>query len=177
MKSLKKGLLGLVVFVLAMSVISQFLPDQYRVERKILIAAKPPSIFPWINQLKKWPEWSAWTPAKDPSLVYAYEGPAEGVGAISKWDAKKLGQGTMKITQADPSKGITFDLSFEHGRYLSVGTLTFQASGESTEVIWGMDGKVNRNPMDRWFSLLMDRLVSPDLEEGLRNLKGRAESK
>ena len=40
-----------------------------------------------------------------------------------------------------------------------------------------MDGNVSRNPMDRFFSLLMDSMIGKDFEEGLGNLKKKAEAK
>ena len=177
MKILKKILIVLGVVILALLVVSQLLPSTYHAERSIVIAAKAEAIHPWINNLKKWPEWSAWTAAKDPTLVYAYEGPEEGVGAISKWDAKKIGEGSMKLTESDPGKGLKFDLSFDHGKYLSTGTFAFEPAGDGTKVTWGMDGTVSRNPVDRFFSLLMDSMIGKDFEEGLVNLKKKVEGK
>jgi hypothetical protein len=177
MKTLKKILLAVGLLLLVLLIVSQLLPSQYHVERSVVIAAKADAIHPWINNLKKWPEWSAWTAAKDPTLVYNYEGPEEGVGAISKWDAKKMGEGSMKLTESDPAKWVKFDLSFDHGKYLSKGTFTFEPAGDGTKVTWGMDGNVSRNPMDRYFSLLMDSMIGKDFEEGLGNLKQKVEAK
>ena len=177
MKILKRLLIAFGFLVVVLIIVSQFLPSQYRVERSVVIAAKADSIFPWINNLKKWPEWSAWTTAKDATLVYNYEGPEEGVGATSKWDAKKMGEGSMKLTASEPGKLVKFDLSFDHGKYLSIGTFTFESAGDGTKVTWSMDGKVSRNPLERFFSLLMDKLGGPDYEEGLRNLKAKVEAK
>jgi hypothetical protein len=177
MKTLKKILLAVGLLLLVLLIVSQLLPSQYHVERSVVIAAKADAIHPWINNLKKWPEWSAWTAAKDPTLVYNYEGPEEGVGAISKWDAKKMGEGSMKLTESDPAKWVKLDLSFDHGKYLSKGTFTFEPAGDGTKVTWGMDGNVSRNPMDRYFSLLMDSMIGKDFEEGLGNLKQKVEAK
>jgi hypothetical protein len=177
MKLLKKILIGLVVLILAVVVVSQFLPSTYHAERSVTIAAKPPAIHPWINDLKKWPEWSPWTAAKDPTLVYAYEGSEQGVGAVSKWDSKKFGDGMMKIVESDPAKGVKFDLSFNKGKYLSVGKIAFEPAGESTKVTWSMDGTVGRNPLDRIFSVMMEKMIGPDFDEGLGKLKAKAEAK
>ena len=176
MKTLKKILIAVGLLLVVLLIVSQFLPAKYHVERSIVIAAKAEAIYPWVNNLKKWPEWSAWTAAKDPSLVYTYEGPEEGVGAISKWEAKKMGQGEMKLTASEAGKLVKFDLGFEHGKYLSTGTFTFESDTGGTKVTWGMDGDVSRNPLDRFFSLLMGKMIGPDFEEGLANLKRRAES-
>lgn len=177
MKILKKILIVVGVIILALMVVSQFLPGKYHVERSVIMTAKPEAIHPWINDLKKWPEWSPWTAAKDPTIVYAYEGPEAGVGAISKWDSKKWGQGEMKVIASNPASGVKFDLSFNKGKYACVATFSFEAAENGAKVTWAMDGTVSRNPLDRFFSLLMDSFVGPDFEEGLGNLKKKVEGK
>ena len=177
MKTLRRILVVLGALLFVLIAVSQLLPSTYHVERSVMIQAKPDAIHPWINNLKKWPDWSAWTVAKDPTLVTSYEGPEQGAGAISKWEGKKLGQGQMTLTESDPQKGVKFNLSFEQGKYLSTSSLTFEAAGDATKVVWGIDGDVSRNPMDRYFSLLMDKMIGPDFEEGLANLKRKAEGK
>ena len=177
MKILKKILIASGLLLLGLVIGSQFLPSKYHVERSVVIAAKADAIHAWVNNLKKWPEWSAWTAAKDLTLVYTYEGPEEGDGAISKWDAKKMGEGSMKITASEAGKFVKFDLSFDHGKYLITGTFTFEPDTGGTKVTWGMDGDVSRNPLDRYVSLFMDSMIGKDFEEGLGNLKARAEGK
>jgi len=177
MKILKKVLVIVGIVILALVLLAQLLPGQYHVERSVTISAKPEIIFPWINNLKQWQEWSPWTAAKDPTIVYAYEGPEEGVGASSKWDSKKWGQGEMKMIESNPASGVKFDLSFDKGKYACVGTFSFAAAENGTKVTWAMDGKVSRNPLDRFFSLFMDKFTGPDFEEGLNNLKKKVETK
>jgi len=177
MKFIKNLFVFLIVVVALLAGISQFLPATYRVERSILVQAGADKIHPLINDLSKWPEWSAWTTAMDPTLVYTYEGPAEGVGAVSKWDGKKTGDGMMTITESDPAKGIKFDMSMEHGKYQSKGWITFAPAGTDTKVIWGFAGDVSRNPIDRWFSVFMEKFVAPDFEKGLTQLKRKVEAK
>jgi hypothetical protein len=38
-----------------------------------------------------------------------------------------------------------------------------------------MYGEHGMNPIHRWFSLFMDKLVGPDFEAGLKSLKALAE--
>ena len=174
MKILKKLLIGLLILAVVLLVISQFLPARYHVERSTSIKAKPEAIFPLLTNLKRWQEWSAWTPENYPKMKYSYEGPESGVGAISKWDDPS-GNGKMTITAADPAKGIEFDMSFNNGEFLSKGGLTFGANGDETIVRWTHDGDVDRNPLHRWFSLLMDKMVGKDFEAGLKKLKSKVE--
>jgi hypothetical protein len=42
-------------------------------------------------------------------------------------------------------------------------------------VNWSNEGDMGASPVNRWFGLFMDRLVGPDFEAGLVNLKRLAE--
>ncbi len=177
MKFLKNLLVFLLVVVIGASIVSQFLPDHYRVQRSVVMNASAERIHPWINNLKKWPAWSAWTTAKDPTLQYSYEGPEEGAGAVSKWDGKKFKQGQMTIVTSSPTNGVTFDLNMEHGKFLSRHSITYAPAGTATKVTWTMEGDIDRNPIKRFFGLVVEKITAPDFEEGLRNLKVKAEAK
>lgn len=177
MKFLKKLFLFVVVIAVVVAAGSQLLPSNYRVERSLIIRTKAENVFPLINNVKRWPEWSAWNTEMDPTLVYSYEGPEAGVGAVSKWEGKKAGQGMMTLTESDPAKGIKYELSFEHGRYVSQGWVSLLPAGTDTKVLMGFGGQVSRNPVDRIFGLFMEQMVGPDFEKGLAKLKKQLEAK
>ena len=177
MRILKKLLLGLLALVALLLVIALFLPSRYHVQRRIVIQAKPDAIYPWVNNVRKWPDWTAWTKERDPTLNFSYEGPAEGIGAISKWDGKKTGNGMMTLTESNPATGVKYDLSFEHGKFKSVGGISFEPSGNATEVTWADDGELGANPVSRYFGLVMDKMIGPDFEAGLQKLKQKVEAK
>src|SRR5262249_49767905 len=134
---------------------------------------------PWINELKRWAEWSAWTEARYPAMKTTYAGPASGTGASMSWEGKKSGQGTLQITSSDPAKGLIYDLDFEHGAYRSKGTITFQRvdSGNSLVVTWSNAGSLGWNPVSRYFGLFMDSMMGPDMEAGLKSLQTKVEAK
>ncbi len=175
MKIIKKILLVLAVLVALLLIGSLFIPSRYHVERSVVMDAPPEAVFPFVNQVKQWPAWIAWTTAKDSTLVNTFSGPESGVGATMAWEGRKLGSGTFTITAADPKTGVTYDLSFDQGKYKSKGALTFAAEGNGTRVTWSDDGDVGMNPMGRYFSLMFDKMMGPDFEEGLNNLKKKAE--
>src|SRR6266542_2665195 len=62
-KTLKTVVLVVLLIPIALLLVSLFLPSRYRVERSTLIRARPEAIFTTVNTPKKWPEWTAWTPA------------------------------------------------------------------------------------------------------------------
>jgi hypothetical protein len=177
MRFLTKLFLAVLTIVALALLVALFLPNKYRVERTIIIEASPEAIFPWVNNLRKWPEWTVWTREQDPTLTYSYEGAEEGAGATSKWDGKKTGSGVMKVIEANPRTGVKYDLSFEQGKYKSVGAILFEAVGGATKITWADEGELARNPLSRYFGLLMDQMIGPDFETGLNNLKKKIETK
>src|SRR5262245_4019430 len=98
MKVLKR--IGIVLIVLAILVVgvAYLLPGHYRVERSVVMKAKPEAVFPHVNTLKTWPEWTAWTTAKYPDMKVKFEGPESGVGATYSWDGQSTGKGLLKLT-------------------------------------------------------------------------------
>ncbi|MBC8000955.1 MAG: hypothetical protein H7X97_00080, partial [Opitutaceae bacterium] len=82
MKILKAIAIRLVLLVIILAVVGLFLPGTYHVERSVTITASSSDIYPYLNSLKKWPEWTAWTVAKFPDMKISFEGPESGAGAI-----------------------------------------------------------------------------------------------
>jgi len=174
---LKKIVLVALLIPIVLLLVSLFLPSRYRVERTMMIGTTPGAVFTQINTLKTWPEWTAWTVAKYPDMQTSCTGPEAGVGATYTWQGKSTGHSTLKITRSEPDKGIGYDLDFENGKYLSSGAILLEPSGDAVKVTWSNEGDLGWNPVSRYFGLLMDRLMGPDFEECLRNLKRRFEFK
>lgn len=178
MKSvLKKIVFAILLLPIALILASLFLPSRYRVERSTVINAKPETIFPLLNELRRWPEWTAWTTNREPTLVYTHSGPASGVGAVQSWTAQS-GNGSIKLTAADPAAGVGYELNFNDGRFVSTGHIQLSpVTGNTnvTRVIWTNEGELGRNPVGRYLGLLMDKMMGSDFEIGLANLKARCE--
>jgi len=176
MKFLKNLIIFVIVVAVALAVISQFLPSSFRVERSLIIHAGADQIYPFVNDLRRWPEWTVWNTEADPTLVFTYEGPGEGVGASSKWESKKSGPGSLAITESDPAKGVKTELTFGRGGTPVQGWVTFAPAGTDTKVIFGFGGEVSRNPMQRWLYAYMDKMAGPEFEKNLAGLKKKVES-
>ncbi len=63
------------------------------------------------------------------------------------------------------------------GAELFGADVTLAADGAGTRVTWSMAGNMGSNPLMRWFALFGDRMVGPDFEAGLANLKALAEKR
>ncbi len=175
MRILKRLLLALIILIVLLAVIGFLLPSKYHVERNVTMSAKPETIFPYLNNLKSWPDWTAWTTKKYPDMKTNFTGPEAGVGATYNWEGQSIGIGSIKLTNSDPNTGINYDLDFDNGKYLSKGSIKMQPSGSGVNVIWANEGDLGNNPINRYFGLLMDRFMGPDFEEGLNNLKQKVE--
>jgi len=165
---------GLVAVVLLAVVAGFFVPDTYRVERSAVINATPDHIYPLVATPKRWPEWSIWN-RRDPAMAMSFFGPESGAGAGWRWDSKTEGKGRMTFLTADTAKGFTYELFFPDYNSTSTGDIRFEPQGNATKVTWTNAGSVGRNPLMHYMALAMDRMVGPDFEAGLANLKVLAE--
>lgn len=51
--------------------------------RSKIISVPPSVVFPHVNDLHQWDHWSPWEKL-DPAMKKTFEGPVEGVGAVSR---------------------------------------------------------------------------------------------
>jgi uncharacterized protein YndB with AHSA1/START domain len=176
MDILKKVGLGFVGLVVVLAGIGFALPRTVDVERSIVIAAQPEDVFPYLNSLKMFNQWSPWA-GYDPDTVYVFSGPETGKGAKSEWssDHPNVGSGSQEITESQPNTLVRTNLDFgaegvAHGYYklssVEAGTL----------VIWGFETDMGASPVGRYMGLMMDKWVGGDFEVGLANLKTLVEA-
>jgi len=169
MKLLLKILGALAALVLLLVIVAFFLPRQYRVERAIIINARPEIVMAQAAVLPSWKAWSAWH-RRDPAMKLAYSDQKTGVGAWSSWESKNEGNGKMTITELTPSK-MTYRLEFPDYGMQSTGTFELKPEAGGVRVVWADAGDLGMNPMNRWFGVFMDKLIGTNFEKGLSNLK------
>ncbi|WP_254512981.1 SRPBCC family protein [Anatilimnocola floriformis] len=170
MNVIKKIAIAVATILVLLVVIGFFLPSKVHVERSVNIAAPPEQIYVYAGTPKRWPEWVAWKPTK-----WEFPGAETGVGAESKWD-DSTGGGHLKMTKADPQKGVEYDLAFA-GAPPVPGWIRFSPEGATTKVVWAFDAESSMNPLNRYFCYFaLDSLVGADFEKGLANLKKKVEA-
>src|SRR5690242_9760531 len=105
----------LVILVAALAAVvtgvGLMLPGGVHVERSAVIAAPAVQIFPYMNDLRKFNEWSPWA-RRDPRTKYAFTGPDAGVGAAMTWQSEKHGAGRQRITASVPDEKVVTALDF-----------------------------------------------------------------
>lgn len=150
------------------------LSPEFRAVRSTTVNAPAEKVYPLIADPREWKRWTVWN-QRDPAMAITYSGPAAGPGAGWAWQSKTEGDGTMTFTAAEPGKRLAYDLYFPDFGTTSTGALELAPDGGGTRVTWVMNGNMGSNPLMRWFALFGDRMVGPDFEAGLANLKALAE--
>jgi uncharacterized protein YndB with AHSA1/START domain len=174
-RKLLKGLLFAFVGLVAVLLVGGLaLSGEFRAARSTVIAAPPDKVWALLADPREWKRWSVWN-RRDPQMAITYTGPASGAGAAWAWKSASEGDGKMTFTAAEPGKRLAYDLFFPDFNTTSTGALELAPEGNGTKVTWTMNGNMGKNPLFRWIALFGDRMVGPDFEAGLANLKALAE--
>lgn len=167
--------LGLLVVLVV--VVGWLLPREVTVERAIGIDKPADAIFPWIASLKMWPDWTVWNKQEDPSLVYTYSGADAGRGASMTWTAKKMGSGSLTITDAAPGRYIRYTLRLQNRTMVVRGNIEIEpAGGGATLVQWFDTVDFGRNPFTRWLAFLVKPMLGRAYHRNLAGLKAAVET-
>ena len=174
---LKKTLYGLLAIIAVFAVYVAFQPDEYRVERSIVINTTPDKVFPHVNSLAAWHAWSPWAKL-DPNAKVTFEGPAEGTGNVMHWAGnKEVGAGNMTIAESHPSAHIKIDLKFlEPWPGQSTSEFTFAPEGTGTKVTWAMHGTESSFIAKAMWVAFCKYMLGNMYQEGLTNLKNVVET-
>jgi len=176
MKMVAKIFGGLVALWLVLLLVGLVLPGHYRVSRTAVINAPPNTVYSHIGDLKAWRAWGVWF-ARDPAMQLSYSPLTTGIGAWSSWKSKTQGNGKMTITQVAPPEDFEYRMEFSDMAMVARGTMVVApAPGGFSQVTMGMEGDLGRSPINRWFGLFMDKLIGPDFDAGLANLKRLSEA-
>lgn len=153
-------------------IVAMFVPNSFKVERKIVINASPEAVFAQVNNFKNQENWSPWIQA-DSTIVNTYTGPENGVGATSTWKSKKSGNGTQTITESVPYSSISSEIKIDDFAPM-YGRFNFAPVEGGTEVTWSDSGSMSY-PFNI-MNLFTEKMMAPDFEKGLANLKKYVES-
>lgn len=172
----KKILLVIALLVGAVFAFAATRPDSYSVSRSIDIAASPEAVQAIVDDFHNFPQWSPWQKL-DPAVQTTFEGPRRGVGAVYRWSGNSdVGQGRMEIRESVPARKVGMDLEFIEPFASKARTdIDIAPAGNGSKVTCSMRG--DNNYMAKLMSVFMsmDKMIGKDFEEGLANLKRRAE--
>lgn len=175
MKILLKILGGLAALVLVLVVVAFFMPRTFRVERSVVIRAKPEAVYAIAADLKAWKDWGVWY-ERDPAMSITYSPATTGVGAWTEWKSSSQGNGKATLTEVAPSARVIYRLEFTDNGMVSTGSFLLSAAeGGGVRVVSVMAGDLGMNPFARLMGPFLDKMIGPDFAAGLAKMKRVAE--
>lgn len=171
---LKKIVLVCVAIFVSLIIIGLFLPHEFKAEQSIVIKADPAAIHPYVNDLKRWPKWTAWK-EQDPGVVIRYGKVTSGVGASQVWQGRH-GKGHLHITASSPDNGIAYDIFFGNDTNPSISAIEYQHLGkDSSRVIWRLRGEIDVPVIGGYIALVVAAMTDKTYHKGLVRLKNLIE--
>lgn len=148
-----------------------FLPGTVEVTRSVEIAAPPERVFPFLNSLDAWTEWTPWGDVES-----RLEGPAAGPGARRVWDDPAMGAGSISIIDSRAPYSVDYAVEVEGGALRFEGSITVQRRTAGSLVTWTERADLGWNPLLGWTALRMEDSQGAQLQESLDRLRQRVES-
>ena len=166
-------LLVIAVFVGILWFIGSMLPRDYSLEATAVIACQPEEVFPKLNNLSEWQDWSPWS---SENLEVKFPGETTGVGAIQTWTDPR-GNGKLWITESQPHSLIKYKM-YSGGFPELESQFDIKAISEKqTQVKWSSKGRLPSGAFYGFFSMLFEPGMQAEYDRGLTKLKADLESK
>ena len=171
------GILALLAGTLVL--VGILLPGTVEVTRTVAIEAPPEAVFPLLDDLEAWPEWTPWGEVE--MLLPA--GPGTGAGARRVWDDPSLGSGSLTLVESRPPPalpgrglpGVDYLVEVEGGAIRFEGTITIEPRSGGSLVTWTERADLGWNPLLGWTALGMEESQGRQLQDSLDRLKARLE--
>lgn len=140
------------------------------VNKSILIDATPAKIFPIINDLNNWEQWSPWTLAEPTAKITVAKD-----GKYHDWDGDIIGSGNLKITSEVKNESVVMNLQFlKPWKSKAITKFHLKKTKKGTLVQWTMESSLPFFLF--WMKKQMEIFVGMDYNRGLALLKDLVET-
>ncbi|MEK7729253.1 MAG: SRPBCC family protein [candidate division KSB1 bacterium] len=175
MKALKIVLMAVGGLVALFFIVAAFLPSSYAVERSIEINKAPEVVFEQVADFNNYLKWNPWSKT-EPSAKNTIGGTQKEPGASWMWEGDTVGTGSLTIEKLEPHKAIQSKLKFlKPFESEASDSWTFEPTASGTKVVWHNTGELPY-PVMRYMGLMMEGMLGPQFEQGLRDLKALSEA-
>lgn len=165
-----KGFITILLGFLLLGLIWGFFVDpQWEVTVRQEIPAEKTIVFPYLNTLENWPNWTVWNTTNYPDMKMTYEGATSGVGAIQHWNDGGT-QGILKITDSITDTFLKYQLNMGNNSIVMHGEFSLVSRGDKTIVTWIVQGNAGSNPIARLMMFAYKPMIEKDLIGSLENL-------
>jgi effector-binding domain-containing protein len=176
MKTLRYIVLALIFLILVAVVVGFFLPSKVHLERSVEINREQVTIFKVVNALENFNKWSPWYEL-DVNAEYSVSGPQSGVGSKLEWHGNEsVGDGVNEIVESVKNNHIKTKMFFGKNDAPAYSIISLEQKGGNTKVTWAFENDFGMNIFYRYFGLVIEDMIAPDYEKGLKKLKTYVES-
>lgn len=170
----KTSVLLVLLFLVAISVIGFFLPNEKRIVVSKEMTCKPEEVFEMINELKNWEKWSPWYKL-DPNMKLEYSTPSLSKGAWYTWNGNSdVGSGKLEIKNTIENSKIETILQFET-QDATEGGFEISPTEKGSIVHWYINTNIGDGILSKIYGgyryLLMRHFISSDFAKGLENIE------
>lgn len=176
MRTLRYLVLALLAIFVVVAIVGFFLPSKVHLERSIEINRDKQTIFKVINSYGNFNKWSPWYDL-DVNAQYDVTGPKSGIGSAISWSGnEKVGNGSNEIIESVQDSHIKNIMYFGNSDAPAYSIISLKQIGKNTTVTWAFENDFGYNVFFRYFGLVIEDMIAPDYERGLKKLKTYAES-
>lgn len=173
-KFLAKALAVLALFYL---ILCSFGPKDLNISRSSMMNTTAEMVFAEVANFTKNGSWSPWQ-KMDLAMKQSFSGEPAQAGHKMQWESAVIGNGSQEIIECIPPRSIRTVLAFDDWDGKSYASWSFEPIGDSTKVVWTMEG--DKIPFFARGLILLSGMRSElekDYENGLAGLKQVMESK
>tara|TARA_B100000614_G_C14510969_1_gene478553 strand:- start:172 stop:711 length:540 start_codon:yes stop_codon:yes gene_type:complete len=172
-KTLFRFLLSILFILL---VIGIFLPSNATLEKNIKIQASANKIFPHINEMILFYEWTPWNKISRNTEV-SFEGKNKGIGAKIVWKNpdNEINNGNIVISKSEVDRLVKMNFNFG-GKFQGESTFFLeQGSSNFTNMKWKIEAEFGWDLFSRYTGLLFEKIIGETYQDGLMDLKNKIE--
>jgi hypothetical protein len=179
MRFIKLFVISIIFFAILIFLVSLLFPPDAVVDRSGVIEAPVAIVYGEISELKTWTAWNPWTKMQAGHSLRFSE-PSHGAGAWYSWESspQQEASGKLTILRSDPAKGVYYNMHFSNMKPVTSGLeIRPTKDGKGTVVHWYLKTRLGWLPWWKFRGFMADRLMGPQVEQGLTELKARCERK
>ncbi len=172
MKIVKKIMTALVVLILILLYIPRHLSPHFAMSRSIVIKAPVAEVFQRLPDLN---EYNKWNPFAEGDTSQNTQVTGTGLNSSMTWKGKNSGEGKMTISEVESNHKIKINMEFYEPMKGTgvVYWITVPTADGNTELKWTYDQDLPY--LNRYFGLVMDRMMGKHFEKGLVKYKAIVE--
>lgn len=174
MKIFKYLLFLLLIFIIGASIYIATKDGKFQIEQQQVFLAPQEVVFNEVNNFTTWKKWEPWSREADDMIINFGE-KTSGEGASYSWNSEDMGEGEIVTVKSNPYTSIDQQITFKtpFGESTSEIYWEFQEMGDSTMVVWGMNGE--QSFMEKAAFVFEDEslhdMMQPMFKKGLDNLQ------